>query len=255
MPPRSSHHPSRILPIIAGAMTIACAAAQAADNGVAQKPLLGWSSWSALRGPGNEQRIKAEADAMAEKLEQFGYTYINLDSGWSRGYDNYGRPATDTSKFPGGMAPLAQYMHSKGLKLGIYLIPGIGDDLLNANPTIMGTSYKISDITDRGRPGNTLGGRHAIDFSKPGAQEYIQSCVDLFDSWGVDYIKMDFVGPGGGKIQADDRDEIKAWMTAIEKSGHPLWPRVIQRAQAGQRGYMEDLQQWLAHRGRCRGLS
>src|SRR5271170_4172304 len=72
--------------------------ARAADNGVAQKPLMGWSSWSALRGPGNENRIKGEADAMAEKLEPFGYTYINLDSGWDRGYDEYGRPETDRGR-------------------------------------------------------------------------------------------------------------------------------------------------------------
>jgi len=197
--------------------------ARAADNGVAQKPLMGWSSWSALRGPGNENRIKGEADAMAEKLEPFGYTYINLDSGWDRGYDEYGRPETDRGRFPGGMAELAEYMHGKGLKLGVYMMPGIPDAVYQANPTIMGTSVKIRDIVDPNRPGDTLGRNHAIDFTKPGAAEYIQSCVDLFASWGIDYIKMDFVGPGGGKIASDNRGDIKAWMTAIKKNGRPIW--------------------------------
>ncbi|HUB65996.1 MAG TPA: glycoside hydrolase family 27 protein [Candidatus Methylacidiphilales bacterium] len=223
---------------------LACASirAEAADNGVAQTPLMGWSSWSTSGKRIDEKKVKAEADAMAAKLESFGYTYINIDAGWDRGYDENGRRKPDPQKFPSGMAALANYVHGKGLKLGIYLVPGIDKDLLDANPTILGTTQTIRDIVDTSKTGNTIGrGNCAIDFSKPGASEYIQSCVDLLASWGIDYIKMDFVGPGGGRVPADDREEIKQWMAAIKKSSHPIWLELSNSLK------FEDVDVWKAN--------
>src|SRR5579884_2465387 len=97
--------------------------AYAASNGVGQTPLLGWSSWSSLRGSITDAKIRAEADSMAKNLKSFGFTYINIDSGWTNSYDANGRPAPNLSKFPQGIAGIASYVHSKGLKLGIYMLP------------------------------------------------------------------------------------------------------------------------------------
>jgi hypothetical protein len=201
------------------------AADMSADDGqrLAQRPYMGWSSWSKLRGGVSDAKVRAQADAMATQLLAAGYQYVNIDSGWQGGFDSNGRPRSNT-KFP-DMAALATYVHGRGLKLGIYLVPGLDKSVWTANSPILGTSYHAQDIvSDTTQPGNTLaGGALKIDFSKPGANEYIQSCADLVASWGVDFIKMDFVGPGGGRVQADNRADIQAWRQALDKTGRPIW--------------------------------
>jgi hypothetical protein len=192
---------------------------------LAQRPYLGWSSWSFFHNKViSEQIIRAEADAMAASLLSAGYQYVNIDAGWSGGYDNYGRPQAG-SNFPSGIAALAAYVHGKGLKLGIYLNPGLDQGIWSANLPIFGTQYHAKDIvSNTAIPGNTLGaGTYKIDYTKPGAAEYIQSCADLLASWGVDFIKMDFVGPGGGHVQADNRDDIQNWREALDHTGRPIW--------------------------------
>src|SRR5262245_52724762 len=85
--------------------------AAAATNGLGQKPYMGWSSWSSFHKGINEGLIRSEADAMAAQLKPFGYTYINMDSGWTtKNFDSNGRPTWDTSKFPSGIPALATYV-------------------------------------------------------------------------------------------------------------------------------------------------
>ncbi|PVH92358.1 glycoside hydrolase family 27 protein [Periconia macrospinosa] len=180
------------------------------------RPPMGWSSWSSLRGKINATSIKAQSLAMNKSLQKYGYEYINMDAGWYSGVDDYGRTTWDSKKFPDGIAPVAQYVHSLGQKFGIYLVPGIPAAAVAANSPIKGTRYRISDIVAPNLPGNTANDSSAaIDYTKPGAAAYVQSQADLFASWGVDYIKMDFVGPGGGRIAADNRADIEHWHQAI----------------------------------------
>jgi alpha-galactosidase len=195
----------------------------AANNGVGQTPFLGWSSWSSLRGNISEAKIQAQADSMASNLKSFGFTYINIDSGWTNGFDSFGRATPDTSKFPHGISGIASYVHSKGLKLGIYLLPGMNQSVWQANDQIFGTNFHVRDITDTSQQGNTLGNAYRIDYSKPGATQYIQSYANLVTSWGVDYIKFDFVGPGGGKVAADNRADMQQWEAALKATGRPVW--------------------------------
>ena len=190
---------------------------------VPPQPPMGWSSWSSLRGSISAAKIEAQALSMHQNLQRYGYQYVNVDAGWNSGVDANGRPATDTAKFPDGMAAVAKYVHSLGLKFGIYLVPGIPAEAVTANSPILGTPYHVSDIIDPGQPGNTANqGAAKIDFSKPGAAAYVQSEANLLAAWGVDYIKMDFVGPGGGRIAADNRPDIQAWHTALARTGRPI---------------------------------
>lgn len=191
---------------------------------LAQKPYMGWSSWSSLRGKPTENKVKAQVDALfAAQLPELGYRYINIDSGWSDGYDEHGLPKPNLTAFPDGMAGMAAYLHNRGLRFGLYLGPGIRPDLYEANPIIEGTEVHIREITDTSLPGATLKGTYKIDFTKPAALAYIDSLVRQFARWKVDFVKLDFVGPGGGNLPADNRDEVHLWHSAIVRSSYPIW--------------------------------
>jgi alpha-galactosidase len=193
-------------------------------SGFAAHPYMGWSSWSLIRDHPTEENIKAQAEALlANHLDQAGYLYINVDDGWTDGFDEHGIPKTKLSAFPDGMDGMAKYMHSHGLKFGIYLNPGITAALLKQNPQIDGTSAHIADITDTTQAGSTRRNSFRIDFSKPAAAAYIRSQVKQFDGWGIDFIKFDFVGPGGGNLPADNREELRQWHAAVARASHPIW--------------------------------
>lgn len=185
---------------------------------------MGWSSWSFIRAHPTEENIKAQADALlANHLQDFGYRYINVDDGWSDGFDDHGIPKPNLTRFPNGMDGMAKYMHAHGLRFGIYLNPGITSALLKLNPQIEGTTAHIADITDTTQAGSTRRGAFRIDFSKPAATAYISSQVAQFDRWGIDFIKFDFVGPGGGNLPSDNREELRQWHAAVSRASHPIW--------------------------------
>jgi alpha-galactosidase len=214
----------RLLLLLAALSIPATTLAQSPQANFAQNPYMGWSSWSFIRGHPTEANIKAQADALiANKLLAAGYRYINIDDGWSDGFDEHGIPKPNLTTFPGGMDGMAKYMHSHGLLFGIYLNPGITEKLYQQNPIIAGTTAHIADITDTSQPGSTRRNSYRIDFSKPAAAAYIRSQAKQFDSWGVDFIKMDFVGPGGGNLPADNREEMRQWHAALSRASHPIW--------------------------------
>jgi hypothetical protein len=207
----------------------------AAENGLGKKPFMGWSSWSleATTFPGygvgwlTEAHVKAQSDAMHEKLQKFGYNRVNIDSGWhDKLYDAYGRPLPDPAKFPDGIAGTAAYVHKNGQLLGIYYNPGIQDELYNLNPPILGTSAHIRDIVFQPkRPATGWRSNYRIDFSNPAAQAYVNSVASLFASWGIDFLKFDGVCPGSDitDISVDARQDVKAWADALAKTRRPIW--------------------------------
>jgi len=188
-----------------------------------QRPPMGWSSWSSFHGNISEALIESQATAMHTSLQKYGYEYVNIDAGWSDHVDANGRNAWNTTKFPDGIPAVAKFVHGLGLKFGIYLVPGIPKAALAANSAILGTPYHVADIADTSQPGNTAAdGSALIDYSKPGAAAYVQSQADLLASWGVDYVKMDFVGPGGGRVATDNRADIEHWHAALQHTGRSI---------------------------------
>jgi alpha-galactosidase len=190
----------------------------------AQRPYMGWSSWSFFRDHPSEAIVKEQANALlANGLLALGYRYVNIDDGWSDGFDDHGIPKPNLQRFPSGMDGMAKYLHQHGLLFGIYLNPGITEKLYQQNPVIEGTTAHIADITDTSQAGSTRRNSYRIDFTKPAAAAYIQSQVKQFDMWGIDFIKFDFVGPGGGNVPADNREELRQWHAAIAHASHPIW--------------------------------
>lgn len=228
---------------ICGLLVIAMPAV--AQSPFAAKPYMGWSSWSLLRSQVTEAAVLAQADALkANHLDVLGYLYINVDDGWSDGWDDDALSRVNKEAFPHGMASLARQIHQRGLLFGLYLNCGIRRELYDENPLIAGTKIHVREIADTKHPGSTRDPAFAlddpkyqayrIDFSKPGAQEFIQAQVNQLAQWGVDLLKLDFVGPGGGNVASDNREEVRAWHRAIQRSKHPIWFELSNRLSANQ---------------------
>jgi hypothetical protein len=219
-----------VVAAIAALLVAVAARASAEDNGVGLKPLLGWSSWSFIRHNPTAQNIEATADAMKSSgLASVGYTNVNIDDFWyicpgSQGpdVDQYGRWVTDPAKFPpgpngeNGIKVVADYVHSLGLKFGLYATPGISHQAVVQNTAIEGTPYHADDIaTTAGEKNYNCKGMVGIDYSKPGAQAFIDSWADQWASWGVDYVKLDGVG-------TPDVPDVQAWSDALRQTGRPI---------------------------------
>jgi alpha-galactosidase len=134
--------------------------ADALENGLARTPPMGWSTWNIFASNIDETKIKAIADAMVSSgMRDAGYVYLNVDDTWMKaGRDSNGNLAADPVKFPGGMKALADYIHGKGLKLGLY-----GD---------RGTAT-------------------CCNITESGSQGYETADAQTLASWGVDYWKYD----------------------------------------------------------------
>ena len=212
---------------------LTCASAQV--NNAGQKPYLGWSSFSQQTIQGDfltQANMITQSDALkASGLQGHGFVYINLDSGWQGSFDQNGRPIANSATFPDVKA-MVDHIHANGEKAGIYWIPGIEQPAVNGNYPILGTPYHTQDIVViplakgnafAANPPNPY--HDKIDFTKPGAQEYIDSVVALFSSWGFDFIKLDAVTPGSysNDLSIDNRADVEAWSKAIAKTGRPIW--------------------------------
>src|SRR5580692_4216287 len=203
---------------------------KAESNGLERTPVLGWSSWSFLREHPTAAKFEAQALALQQSgLQKIGYKYVNLDDFWyqcpgSQGPNvgQYGLWVTDPSRFPAdgdtnGIKVVADYIHSLGMNFGIYVTPGISKQAVTRNTPIKCTSYTAAEIAEPSVKENNYNckGMVRIDYSKPGAQEYTNSWVDMLAAWDIDYIKID-------GMTDSNADDIRAWSNAIRRSGRPM---------------------------------
>jgi hypothetical protein len=219
-----------VLPALGLVVVATTVPANAEDNGVGATPALGWSSWSFVRKDPTAATIDAQADAMVSSgLKAEGFSYVNLDDFWyqcpgSQGpdVDQYGRWVIDPAKFPvsgseTGIQAAADHVHGDGLKFGIYVTPGISAQAVAQNTAIEGTPYHADDIAEptTSEANYNCGGMVGIDYTKPGAQAFIDSWAKQFASWGVDYLKIDGVG-------STDIPDVAAWSNALRSTGRPI---------------------------------
>jgi hypothetical protein len=142
---------------------------------------MGWSSWNNFRVNINEQLIREQADAMVSSgMVKAGYRYVNIDDGYFGGRDAEGKLFPNSTKFPSGMKALADYIHSKGLKAGIYTDAG---------------SNTCGSIWDNDKNGVGVGIYGHIK----------QDCDQFFNQWGYDFLKVDWCG--GEKQKLDEKTE------------------------------------------------
>jgi alpha-galactosidase len=207
-----------------------------AANSPAPSPPMGWNSWDSYGTTVREEQVKANADAMARDLASHGWQYIVVDIQWyepnAQGHDyapgaklvmdEYGRLQPAVNRFPSsaggrGFKPLADFVHSKGLKFGIHIMRGIPRQAVEKNLAIKGTPYHAADIADKDNPCQWNPDMWGVDTTKPGAQAYYDSIAELYASWDVDFIKADDMGS-----HLYQPAEIKALALAIRKTGRPI---------------------------------
>jgi alpha-galactosidase len=153
-------------------------------DGLALTPPMGWNSWNKFQGRVSDPLVREIADAMATNgMKAVGYQYVNLDDLWQGERDADGNITADAKRFPNGIKALADYVHSKGLKLGIY--------------------------SDAGT--KTCGGR-------PGSQDHEVQDAKSYASWGVDYLKYDWCSTGNMKAPA----AYKKMSEALRAAGRPI---------------------------------
>lgn len=171
---------------------------------------LGWNSWDCYGASVTEEIVKQNAKFMADHLKQYGWEYITVDIQWSapnaRSHeydpftelcmDEYSRLIPAENRFPSsangkGFAPLAEYVHSLGLKFGIHIMRGIPRQAVHKNTAIKGTNITARQIAKTNSICQWNTDMYGVDSTKNGAKEYYDSIFELYASWGVDFIKCD----------------------------------------------------------------
>ena len=153
-------------------------------DGLAPTPPMGWNSWNNFGCNVSEQLIRETADAMASSgMKDAGYEYVNIDDCWHGERDSLGFIHPNSKRFPSGMKALADYVHSLGLKLGIYSDAG----------------WK------------TCGGY-------PGSRGYEYQDALTYATWGIDYLKYDWCNTEGLNAQG----AYTTMRNALYKAGRPI---------------------------------
>jgi hypothetical protein len=135
--------------------------------------------------------------------------------------DEFGRLTPAVNRFPSaagghGFKPLADHVHSLGLKFGVHLMRGIPRQAVRASLPVKGTAYRADQIADQKSTCPWNPDMFGVDMSKPGAQEYYDSVFELFASWGVDYVKVDDIA------RPYYEAEVAAIRRAIDRTGRPM---------------------------------
>ena len=179
-------------------------------NKIAQTPPMGWNSWDCYGSAVTEKEVRSNAEYMAKHMAKHGWEYVVVDILWfdpdaeDSQYtpygdiciDEYGRVIPAENRFPSaaggkGFGPLADYVHSLGLKFGIHILRGVPRKAVYARCPVKGTDLTCRDIAHRNDncPWNT--DMYGVDCMRRGAQEYYDSIFELYAAWGVDYVKVD----------------------------------------------------------------
>src|SRR6185295_5500560 len=196
---------------------------------------MGWNSWDSYGRTLNEESIKSNAQWIAKNLKQYGWQYVVVDEGWYLAnlkanddsqvrfeMDEYGCYVPVLARFPSAgpkltFRPLADYLHSLGLKFGLHIIRGIPREAVTRNLPIAGSKYTAKDAAEISDvcPWNAY--NYGLNPSQPAAQAYYDSLAQQYADWNVDFIKIDCIADHPYK-----GDEIRMFSEAIRKSGRQM---------------------------------
>jgi alpha-galactosidase len=194
---------------------------------------MGWNSWDAYGLTIDEGGYRANTTVLAG-LKQYGWEYSVVDEGWYMQdpfadkvathkyvWDQNGLLIPAVNRFPSaangaGFKPLADWVHSQGLKFGIHIVRGIPRQVVDANLPIADSSFHATDAADTGSPCPWDEGNWGVR-DNPAGQAYYDSMFKLYASWGLDYIKVDCISDRPYRPT-----EIRQIAEAIKKTGRPI---------------------------------
>jgi len=170
--------------VASSAALLAPAASAQTSASLALTPPMGWNSWNKFGCNVSDKLIREMADAMVSSgMQAAGYQYVNIDDCWQVSRDASGTIVADPTRFPAGMKALADYVHSKSLKLGLYTDAGTG------------TCEK-----------------------RPGSLNHEDQDAKTYASWGIDYVKIDWCNSEG----LDPEVQYAKFRDALAHSGRPI---------------------------------
>jgi alpha-galactosidase len=170
--------------VATSAALLAPAASAQTSASLALTPPMGWNSWNKFGCNVSDKLIREMADAMVSSgMQAAGYQYVNIDDCWQVSRDASGTIVADPTRFPAGMQALADYVHGKGLKLGLYTDAGTG------------TCEK-----------------------RPGSLNHEDQDAKTYASWGIDYVKIDWCNSEG----LDPEVQYAKFRDALAHSGRPI---------------------------------
>lgn len=232
--------------LLFGVMVLVAGSVFAQQTDIAARPPMGWNSYNCFGSAVHEDEVKANAEHMAHRLHG-SWQYIVVDFLWA--YDNppgslignpfqqrlqdgsyipwlamdeWGRLQPHPNKFPSafggkGFKPLSDYVHSLGLKFGIHVMRGIPRQAVWAHSPVKGTNGITADrIADTASACPWMNHMYGLDMRKRGAQEYLNSLLQLYAEWGVDFIKVDDIA------RPYSTAEIEGYQNAIRHCGRPI---------------------------------
>lgn len=221
------------LPRRAAALLIAVLPLAAQKNNIAPTPPMGWNSWDSYGLSITESEFRANADVLADKLKPYGWTYAVVDEGWYLSnpeanagefkftLDTNGRYTPALNRFPSaasgaGFKPLADYVHSRGLRFGIHIVRGIPREAVARNLPIADSNYRAADAADQSDTCPWNADNFGVKATSAG-QAYYDSLTKLYADWGVDFVKIDCIASHPYK-----GDEIRMFSLALQHSGRSI---------------------------------
>ncbi|MBQ8618300.1 MAG: glycoside hydrolase family 27 protein [Clostridia bacterium] len=177
---------------------------------IAKYPPMGWNSWDCYGAAVTEADVRRNADYMAQHLKQYGWEYVVVDIQWyqptavnhqyepfsSLTMDAYGRLTPALNRFPSasggqGFKPLADYVHSLGLKFGIHIMRGMPRMAAHNHLPIHGSEHFCHQAADPSSICAWNPDMYGLKCETDAARAYYESIFALYASWGVDFIKCD----------------------------------------------------------------
>jgi alpha-galactosidase len=195
-------------------------------------PPMGWNSWDSWGLTIDEQQFRDSVTWFHNNLQRFSWQYVVIDEGWFAQHpenpvghmdytmsdDGLYLPAVD--RFPSaasgkGLRPLADWVHSLGLKFGIHIVRGIPRDAVARNLRIAGSHFNAADAADTSDTCQWNSDNYGLKNNKA-AQAYYDSVASLYAKWGVDYLKVDCIS------RPWKADEIHMMQEALRRTGRPI---------------------------------
>jgi alpha-galactosidase len=221
------------------ALVAAVIASSPAVSGARENPLtlaltppMGWNSWDSWGLTINEQQFRDSVTWFHNNLQRFSYQYVVIDEGWflehpenPTGQQNYtmssdGLYMPALNRFPSaaggkGFRPLADWVHSQGLKFGIHIIRGIPREAVQHSLKIAGSHFTAAEAADTSDTCSWNSDNYGLKNDKA-AQAYYDSVAELYARWGVDYLKVDCIS------RPWKADEIHMMREALHRTGRAI---------------------------------